>query len=475
MDEPSVPLLATKLHAPRRRRVVDRPRLRAPLDRGDHPALTLVSAPAGFGKTTLVAQWFADRPGSAWLSLDRRDNDPALFWTYVVAAIQSAIPDAGTTARVLLEAPQPSIEAALAALLNDLQAVADEVVLVLDDYHVVESGEIHEAVTFLVEHLPPHVHLVIATRADPPLPLAALRAGGDLFEIRAADLRFTSEEAAGYLQHAMDLALSPTELELLEARTEGWIAALQLAAISMQGRDDLAGFVADFAGDDRFILDYLVGEVLDRQSTEVRSFLLDTSVLGRLTGSLCDAVTDRTDGRAMLERLERANLFLVPLDDRRTWYRYHHLFADVLRARLMDEDPGRIAELHGRASDWCDANGDRAEAIAHAMAGDHVERAAELIERAAPLMRRRRQEATIRRWLEALPDAVFTDRPVLASTLAGAPDGHRRSDRRRVVAPPRGVDAGTLSSSTDRLRPRRARPPPRPDPGVLGRAGPAQR
>jgi LuxR family maltose regulon positive regulatory protein len=394
--------------------------LRERLEQRDQPALTLVSAAAGFGKTTLVAEWFADGPATAWLSLDRRDNDPALFWTYVVAALQTVTPDVGATARSLLDGPQPSIDAVVATLLNDLHAVAHDVVLVLDDYHVIELPEIHEAVAYLLAHLPPHVHLVVASRADPPLPLATLRARGELLEIRAADLRFTNDEAAAYLGDAMELTLAPTDVALLEARTEGWIAALQLAAISMQGRDDPAGFIAEFAGDDRFILDYLVGEVLDRQSIEVRTFLLETSILGRLTGPLCDAVTDRTGSRATLEQLERANLFLVPLDDRRTWYRYHHLFADVLRARLLDEDPDRVPELHRRASDWYDAHGHVAEAITHAMAGGHVERVAQLIELVAPAMGRNRQEATLRRWLEALPDEIFSVRPVLTITLVGA-------------------------------------------------------
>jgi LuxR family maltose regulon positive regulatory protein len=420
MAEPSVPLLETKLHAPRRRGVVARPRLAERLDRRDQPALTLVSAGAGFGKTTLVAEWFADGPATAWLSLDRRDNDPARFWTYVVAAVETATTDAVATARPLVDGPQPSIDAVVAALLNDLYAVAHDVVLVLDDYHVIDSAEIHEAVAFFVEHLPPHAHLVIASRADPPLPLAALRARGELLEIRAADLRFTSDEAVVYLNDTMGLTLAPTEVERLEARTEGWIAALKLAAISMQGRDDLVGFIADFAGDDRFILDYLVGEVLDRQTAEVRRFLLETSILSRLTGSLCDAVTNRTGSRATLDELERANLFVVPLDDRRTWYRYHHLFADALRVRLLDEQPDLVDELHGRASEWYEDNGDRAEAISHAMAGRHFERAAQLIELAAPMLRQSRQEVLLRAWLEALPDDVLRDRPVLAIALIGA-------------------------------------------------------
>jgi len=431
MAESSIPLLETKLHAPRRRGVLARPRLRERLDRRDQPALTLVSAAAGFGKTTLLTEWFADGSATAWLSLDAGDNDPALFWTYVVAAIETAAPGAMAGARALVDTPRPSMDAVVATLLNDLQALDHELVVVFDDYHVIESPEIHESLTFLLGHLPAHAHLVIASRSDPPLPLATLRARGELLEVRAADLRFTNDETAAYLQDAMDLTLAPADVERLEARTEGWIAALQLAALSLQGRDDPAGFIADFAGDDRFILDYLVGEVLDRQSDEVRRFLLDTSILSRLTGDLCDAVTDGTGGRRTLEALERSNLFLVPLDDRRTWYRYHHLFAEVLRARLLDEDPGRVPVLHRRASAWYDAHGDPADAIAHALAGEDVEAAARLIELAAPALRRHRQDATLRRWFDALPEEVFVDRPVLAIGLVGT---------RMVTGDPTGVE-----------------------------------
>jgi len=431
MAESSIPLLETKLHAPRRRGVLARPRLRERLDRRDQPALTLVSAAAGFGKTTLLTEWFADGSATAWLSLDAGDNDPALFWTYLVAALETAAPGTVAAARALVDTPRPSIDAVVATLLNDLQALDHELVVVLDDYHVIESPEIHESLTYLLGHLPAHVHLVIASRSDPPLPLATLRARGELLEIRAADLRFTNDETAAYLQDAMDLTLAPADVERLETRTEGWIAALQLAALSLQGRDDPAGFIADFAGDDRFILDYLVGEVLDRQSEEVRRFLLDTSILSRLTGDLCDAVTDGTGGRRTLEALERSNLFLVPLDDRRTWYRYHHLFAEVLRARLLDEDPARVPVLHGRASAWYDAHGDPADAIAHALAGEDVEAAARLIELAAPAMRRHRQDATLRRWFDALPEEVFVDRPVLAIGLVGS---------RMVTGDPTGVE-----------------------------------
>jgi ATP/maltotriose-dependent transcriptional regulator MalT len=275
-------------------------------------------------------------------------------------------------------------------------------------------------VAFLLEHLPPQLSLVIVTRADPPLPLASLRADGDLLEVRAADLRFTADEAVEYLNGAMELTLTTADVDVLEARTEGWIAALQLAALSMQGRDDPGSFISEFAGDDRFILDYLADEVLDRQTARVRDFLLDTSLLSRLTGSLCAAVTGQDDAKAILDELDRSNMFLVSLDDRRTWYRYHHLFGDVVRAKLVDERPERVAELHRRASDWYAEEGELGAAIIHALAADDPERAAKLIELAAPAMQRARQESQLRSWLEALPAAVYEDRPVLAMALVGA-------------------------------------------------------
>src|SRR5664279_5206712 len=290
----------------------------------------------------------------------------------------------------------------------------------LGDYHVIDGQEVQAAMAFLLDHLPSKLHLVIGSRADPALPLARLRARGELVEIRAAELRFTLDEAAAYLTESMGLVLSATDVAALEGRTEGWIAALQLAALSMQGRDDVAGFIAGFAGDDRYIVDYLVEEVLDRQPGHVRSFLLQTSILGRLSGPLCDAVTGDDSGRATLEALERGNLFLVPLDDRRRWYRYHQLFADVLRAHLLDEQSARVPELHRRASEWYEQNGERSEAIRHALAAEDFERAADLVELAVPAMRRSRQEATVRGWLEALPGEVVQVRPVLIVGYAGA-------------------------------------------------------
>ena len=411
-------LLGTKLHAPRRRQgLVARPRLGGPTAGRDRPTLTLVSAPAGFGKTTLLTEWLAragaTAPQTAWLSLDPRDSDPSVFWSYVLAAVREVAPEVGADALAALQSAPTDLEGVVASLLNDLAGLTVDMDLVLDDYHVIESLDVHESMLFLVEHLPEQVHLVVASRSDPPWPLGRLRARGELLEVRAGDLRFSSDEAATYLNSAMDLGLTAADVEALDARTEGWIAALQLAALSLHGRDDPSGFIAGFAGDDRFVVDYLVDEVLDRQPEDIRSFLLDTSILGRLSGPLCAAVTGCDDARAILEVLERSNLFVVALDVRRQWYRYHHLFADVLRARLADELPTHGAELHRRASEWFGANGDRAEAVRHALAGDDVERAAELIELSVQDLRQTRQDATLRAWMDALPEAVFANRPVL--------------------------------------------------------------
>ena len=419
------PLLETKLHVPRwRRGLVARPRLSERLSRGAESALTLVSAPAGFGKTTLLAEWLAAAPADgrsvAWLSLDQRDNDPALFWTYLVAALKTAAAGDGAAALSLLQSPQPPGEAGLVTLLNDLDAISDDVVLVLDDYHVIDARDVQDGMAFLLEHLPPQIHLVIAGRADPALPLARLRGRGELVEIRAADLRFTPGEAAAYLNRVMGLALTAADVAALEGRTEGWIAALQLAALSMQGREDTAAFIAGFAGDDRYIVDFLAEEVLQRQPEHVQQFLLHTSILDRLSGPLCDAVTGQDGGKAKLVALERGNLFLVPLDDRRRWYRYHQLFADVLHARLRDEQPDDVPDLHRRASGWYEQNGEPSEAIRHALAAGDFERAADLVELAIPAMRRSRQEAAVLGWLELLPDEVVRVRPVLSVGFAGA-------------------------------------------------------
>jgi LuxR family maltose regulon positive regulatory protein len=423
------PLLETKLYVPRPRpALVPRPRLSQRLDRGTTSKLILISAPAGFGKTTLLTEWLAAGPATpaderlaAWLSLDRADNDPASFWTYVIAALQTVAPEVGESALTLLQAPQPPpIETVLTALLNDLGAITGDIVLVLDDYHVIDSRDVQDAMAFLLDHLPPRLHVVIASRTDPALPLARLRARGELVETRAAELRFTPDEAEAYLNEMMGLQLTARDVAALEGRTEGWIAALQLAALSMQGRDDVAGFIAGFTGDDRYVVDYLVEEVLQRQSDRVQTFLLQTSILSRLSGPLCDAVTGQGGGKAMLEALDRGNLFLVPLDDRRRWYRYHHLFADVLQARLLDEQSDQVPDLHRRASAWYEQNGERSVAIGHALAAEDFERAAALVELAIPAMSRTRQEAMVRGWLEVIPDEVVRVRPVLSVGFAGA-------------------------------------------------------
>ncbi|MFV2073791.1 MAG: LuxR C-terminal-related transcriptional regulator [Thermoanaerobaculales bacterium] len=418
-------LLETKLNVPRLRHgLVVRPRLVESLVRGAESKLTLISAPAGSGKTTLLADWVtADPPGQGspgWLSLDPADNQYPTFWTYLIAALQTVAPGVGVSALPLLREPQPPPpEATLTTLINELSAAPNDVRLVLDDYHLIDAPEIQDGMAFFLEHLPKHIHLVIATRADPALPLARLRAQGELVEIRAADLRFTPDEADAYLNEMMGLALTTHEVAVLEERTEGWIVALQLAALSMQGRKDVSDFIAGFAGSERYIVDYLVEEVLQRQPEQVRRFLLQTSILDRLTGPLCDAVTGHEGAKAMLEALDRGNLFIVPLDDHRRWYRYHHLFADVLQARLLDEQPDRVLDLHRRASDWYERNGDRSEAIQHAIAGEDFERAADLVELAIPALRQARQETTLRRWLEALPDDLLQVRPVLSVGYAG--------------------------------------------------------
>jgi LuxR family maltose regulon positive regulatory protein len=419
------PLVETKLYIPKlRRSLVARPRLSERLSRGAESRLTLISAPAGFGKTTLLSAWLADSGGErrsvAWLSLEESDSRPGVFWTYAITALQTVVPGVGAGALPLLQSAQTPIESVLATLLNELGAVPNEIHLVLDDYHLVDGPDLETGMVFLLEHLPPHVHLVISSRADPALPLARLRARGELVEVRAAELRFTLDEVTDYLNEVVGLDLTANDIAALEGRTEGWIAALQLAALSMRGRADVAGFIAGFTGDDRYIVDYLVEEVLRRQPDDVRRFLIQTSILDRLSGPLCDAVTAQRGGKAMLEGLDRANLFVVPLDDSRRWYRYHHLFADVLQTHLLAEPADVATDLHRRASRWYDRTGEPAPAIRHALAAGDVERAAGLIELAIPALLRNRQEPTIRGWLDAIPDEVVRVRPVLAVGLIGA-------------------------------------------------------
>ena len=412
---------------------VPRPRLGERLKEGMGRKLTLISAPAGFGKTTLLSEWRMLHLGEeyplAWISLDEGDNDPARFLAYLVAALRTIEADVGESALVSLRSPQlPPIESVLTALINEVATIPRDFALVLDDYHLIANEAVHGSISFLLDHLPPQAHLVIASRTDPPLPVARLRARGELTEISAADLRFTPDEAAAFLEEVMGLHLSASEVEALEERTEGWIAGLQLAALSMHGREDISGFIAALRGTNRYVLDYLAQEVLHHQPDDVRSFLLQTSVLGRLSGPLCDAVVASTGSQAMLERLERANLFLVPLDYERRWYRYHHLFAEFLRSRLQHAHPELVPELHRRAGAWYAGHGMAAEAIDHLLAGEDLIGAADLIEQAGVMAFKRSEMATLRSWLEALPDEQVRVRPRLCLFHASALIGEAQFD-----------------------------------------------
>lgn len=413
------PILVTKLYTPPLRpQSVLRQRLIDKLNAGSGRKLTVISAPAGFGKTTLVSAWLAgrDQP-AAWLSLDEGDNDPTRFLGYLAAALQTVDETLGQATARALQTPQPPpISALMPLLLNDLAFHPQPFALVLDDYHSLDANPINEALTLLVEHLPPQLHLVIITREDPPLPLARLRARGQLSELRAADLRFTPEEASEFLNHFMGLALSPEHIAALEKRTEGWIAGLQLAALSMQGQADVERFIQTFNGTHHFVLDYLLEEVLHRQPEHIQTFLLHTSILNRLCGPLCEAVFEANDtsAQATLESLERANLFIVPLDNERRWYRYHHLFGELLRQRLGQTlGETAISELHIRASAWYEQNGLLVEAFQHATAAGDIERAEGLIDHPGMMLHFRSVASVILDWLASLPASVFQERPWL--------------------------------------------------------------
>ncbi|WP_111720718.1 LuxR C-terminal-related transcriptional regulator [Homoserinimonas sp. OAct 916] len=414
----AMPVLATKLYIPPpRAQAIARPRLVTRTDEGlrSGKRLTLVSAPAGFGKSTLLSEWIAEiqsRQTSirvAWLSLEAHDNDPVRFLNYVISALRTADPEI----RVDLLTPQSAVDVALAALVNEVNRVSSELVLVLDDFQFIEEPSIQEAMVFLLEHLPSNLHLVISSRSDPLLPLARLRARGEITELRAADLRFTPDEASAFLTQTMGLALSSADVAALEDRTEGWVAGLQLAALSLQNRTDVTDFVAAFAGSNRFVVDYLMEEVLNRTPLHVRDFLFQTAILDRLSGPLCDAVTRKSDSEAMLESLERANLFVIPLDDHRGWFRYHHLFVDVLRARLLADGPEHVAALHRLASEWFEKSGDSEDAVRHALEAQDFPRAARIIEATIPLVRKSRQDWGVLNWLAALPEETIARRPVL--------------------------------------------------------------
>ncbi|MGD2078546.1 MAG: AAA family ATPase, partial [Chloroflexota bacterium] len=425
-------LLRTKLFVPPLRpNLVPRPQLIEQLNQSlqlGHK-LILISAPAGFGKTTLVSEWLGSlRLDSAiesqaanriaWLSIDEDDNDPIRFLAYLVAAlneVEGRETTIGRAALDMVQSPQPPpTNAVLTSLINEVASVPDRIILVLDDYHVIDSSPIEDALTFLLEHLPPQMHLVIATREDPRLPISRFRARGQLTEVRARDLRFSSLEAAEFLNRIMDLNLPTEDITVLEARTEGWIAGLQLAAISMQGRKELAGYIKSFTGGNRLVLDFLIEEVLGRQPESIQTFLLQTSVLKRLTASLCDFLTEQENGQATLERLEHANLFIIPLDNERRWYRYHHLFADLLRQRLHQSMGDQECKLHRRASQWYEQNELLDEATDHGLAAKDYERAAKLIEQRAEAIWERGEHAKLLRWTSKLPKEQLSARPQMA-------------------------------------------------------------
>jgi LuxR family maltose regulon positive regulatory protein len=431
-------LLMSKLSVPFvRPSLVARAGLSEKLDEGLGGKLTLLSAPAGFGKTTLLSSWIGElsddgRP-VAWLSLDPGDNDPTRFWRYFVTAVDQIMPGSAETALALLGSPQaPPIEAILTTLLNEVGDLDADSVLVLDDYHLIESRAIHEALTFLIDYLSPRIHLVIATRADPPLPLPRLRARGEMTELRADDLRFTPEDAAMFLNRVMGLELSAEDITELEGRTEGWIAGLQMAALAMTGRDDVPGFIASFTGSNRHVVDYLAEEVLGRQPEVLQTFLLETSILDRMCAPLCNAVTGHADGQTTVERLEQANLFVIALDDERRWYRYHHLFADVLRQRLHQEYPDLLPDLHRRASGWFEEEGLVSEAIHHALAAQDWELAIRLIESSGMTVVLGQQGHTLLGWIDEIPEELVGERPDLCTIRAFALVFSNRPDAAEV-------------------------------------------
>jgi LuxR family maltose regulon positive regulatory protein len=440
-------LLVTKLFIPpTRAELVHRPGLIKRLNNGLDRKMTLLSAPAGFGKTTLVSHWvdnlrnndeIDDQPIKvAWLSLDEGDNDPARFLAYFIAAlkrIERIESDLGQGALSMLQSPQsPPLDTVLTSLINELAILPEKIIFALDDYHMIEARPIHEAITFLLENLPPQLHLVFATRQDPHLPLGRLRARDQLTELRAADLRFSASEAADFLNRVMGLNLSSEDIASLEARTEGWIAGLQLAAISMQGRQDRTGFIRSFTGGHRLVLDFLIEEVLGQQPESIQNFLLQTAVLDRITGSLCDALTGQENSQETLEMLDNANLFIVPLDEERRWYRYHHLFADLLRQRLRQVQPNQLPILNRNASEWYEQNGLIDDAIYHVLRAEDFERAVNLIEQYVDTIWAQGEYAKLRRWLAGLPDEQVLSRPKLSIFKAwelftsGRPDAGER-------------------------------------------------
>jgi LuxR family maltose regulon positive regulatory protein len=385
------------------------------MDEGLERKLTLISAPAGFGKTTLLVDWVhMHKISAAWFSVDKGDNDPIQFLTYIILGLQSLEAGTGKAALAMLQSPQPPpIESILINLINDVIRIPTDLALVLDDYHLVDAKPIHDMMAFLLENLPEQMHMIIATRADPPLPLARVRSQNLLTELRAADLSFNTDETASFFDQSLNLQLSSPDIQLLKTRTEGWPAGLQLAALSLQGRQNPSDYIRGFKGDNRYIVDYLTEEVLSRQPEHLRNFLLQTSILGRLSGPLCDAVTNQENSRQVLNTLEKANLFVIPLDDERCWYRYHHLFADLLIQRLRTHQGDLVPELHRRASQWLAENGFKNEAVDHAFCAQDHARAVQLIEEIAEIKWDRARESQLLGWFKKLPDEIIDAAPTL--------------------------------------------------------------
>ncbi len=467
----SSPLLMTKLHIPRPQSgLVPRPRLIAHINQGLEHELTLISAPPGFGKTVVLEQWASGYGGRlAWLSLDEGDNDPTRFWSYAIAALQKVQVNFGEAPLALLVRLEQNLqpfpkEALCTAILNELALLPAETVLVMDDFHVIESLAIQDGLLFLVEHLPASCHIVLSSRMDPPLPLARLRARSMVTELRADDLRFTVEEAISFLNQSMGLGLTGEDIAQLDARTEGWIAGLKLAALSVQRDTDPSAFISSFTGRHRFVLDYLVEEVLRRQTQEIKTFLLKTSILHSFTAPLCDALTGSDDSQEMLERVQRSNLFVIPLDDERRWFRYHHLFADLLQSLLLKEAPKQLSDLHRRAADWLEQNGLVDDAVAHWIAGGDPNRAADLVEGAADHLFHKGQWNTLMRWTDALPEGLVRSRPNLflyqtwVRALTGqnpSPESEKRlSETEEVVSghPVPQTGSAATFASTDPVR-----------------------
>jgi len=435
----STPLLATKLYVPPPRpEMVSMPHLLRRLDEGLRLGhrLTLVSAPAGFGKTTLLSAWARSlQQPVSWLSLDEADDELHRFLTYLVAALQETDDHIGPAMQELWEAPgRLPVDGLVIGLINSIAAAPAPVVLILDDYQAIGQPEIHQVVTFLLDHCPPQMHLVIASREDPPLPLSQLRARGQIAEIRERDLRFTTQESIVFLNQVMDLELTADEVSALETRTEGWVAGLQLVALSMRDRADTQGFVRSLTGTHRHILDYLTDEVLERQPEQVRTFLLYTSILDRLTGSLCNALTGEENGQDTLELLDSTNLFIIPLDDERRWYRYHPLFRDLLRHYLKQEASNQaLVLLHRRACTWLAQHDLKAEALPHAIAGQDLDCAADLIEASAAGPMLRGKVEILNAWLDELPSDLVRARPLLSVIRAWT---YHMDGQRDAIEPP---------------------------------------